>query len=32
VVSPVEGYCPGYLLDGYDFVKSGILYRVIERK
>jgi hypothetical protein len=32
VVSPVAGYCPDYLLDGYDFIKAGPIYRVTERK
>lgn len=32
VVSPLEGYCPGFLLDHYDFVQVGILWRVAERK
>ena len=32
VVSPLAGYCPGYLLEGYDFIKAGPIYRVVERK
>jgi hypothetical protein len=32
VVSPVKGYCPGFLLEGYDFEKAGVLYRVVERR
>ncbi|MCK4752000.1 MAG: DUF2723 domain-containing protein [Planctomycetes bacterium] len=32
VVSPVEGYCPEFLLDKYDFVKTGVLYRVVAKK
>lgn len=32
VVSPVAGYCPDYLLEGYDFIKAGPIYRVVERK
>lgn len=32
VVSPVAGYCPAYLLKGYDFIKTGPIYRVSERK
>ena len=32
VVSPVAGYCPDYLLEGYDFIKTGPIYRVTERK
>jgi hypothetical protein len=31
VVSPVRGYCPGFLLKNYDFVKSGVLWRVVGR-
>lgn len=32
VVSPVRGYCPGFLLKNYDFVKARVLWRVVERK
>ncbi len=34
VVSPVAGYCPDYLLEGerYDFVKTGPIYRVVEKE
>jgi len=32
VVSPVKRYCPGFLLKNYDFVKAGVLWRVVERK
>ena len=32
VVSPAAGYCPGFLLERYDFVRSGILYKVVERE
>jgi hypothetical protein len=32
VVSPVQGYCPGFLLDNYDFIQKGVLWKVIERK
>jgi hypothetical protein len=32
VVSPVSGYCPDYLLEHYNFIKAGPIYRVIERK
>lgn len=28
VVSPAKGYCPAFLLEGYDFVPRGVLYRV----
>ncbi len=29
VVTPMKGYCPKYLLEGYDFVGDGLLYRVV---
>lgn len=32
VVSPLPGYCPDFLLERYDFVRAGILWRVVERK
>jgi hypothetical protein len=32
VVSPVTGYCPKFLLEKYDFVKSGALYKVVKKK
>jgi hypothetical protein len=32
VVSAVRGYCPRFLLDNYDFVESGVLQKVVERK
>lgn len=31
VVSPVAGYCSSFVLKKYDFVKAGIIYRVIEK-
>jgi hypothetical protein len=31
VVSPVKGYCPGFLLEDYDFVSHGLLYQVVPR-
>ena len=31
VVSNVERYCPAYLLENYDFIAEGVLYKVIER-
>jgi len=31
VTSPVRGYCLGFLLENYDFVKSGVLWRVVGR-
>jgi hypothetical protein len=32
VVSPIRGYCPEFILDDYDTVKKGVLYKVVERK
>jgi len=32
VVSPLEDYCPKYLLERYDFVQAGVLWRVVKRK
>ncbi|MCJ7777680.1 MAG: DUF2723 domain-containing protein [Sedimentisphaerales bacterium] len=32
VVSPVKGYCLPFLLDNYNFVQAGVLWRVVERK
>lgn len=32
VVSPIKGYCPDFLLEKYDFVKAGVLFRVVEKK
>jgi len=31
VVSPIEGYCPGFILENYDFVEAGVLFRIVER-
>jgi hypothetical protein len=31
-VSPFKHFCPDFLLEGYDFVKEGHLYRVIENR
>jgi hypothetical protein len=31
VVSPVKGYCPAFLLERYDFVRQGLLWKVVER-
>jgi hypothetical protein len=28
VVSPLAGYCPHFLLDYYNFVQNGLLWRV----
>ena len=30
-VSPNAGYCPKFVLDNYDLVPAGILWRVVER-
>ncbi len=32
VVLPIEGYCPAYLLKDYDFIKTGPIYRVVDRQ
>lgn len=32
VVSPKPGYCPTFVLDNYDFVRVGILWRIVESK
>ncbi|KPK43186.1 MAG: hypothetical protein AMJ65_06505 [Phycisphaerae bacterium SG8_4] len=32
VVSPRPGYCPAFILENYDFIRAGILWRVIESK
>ncbi|MBA7681844.1 hypothetical protein ES703_90185 [subsurface metagenome] len=32
VVSPEAGYCPDYLLKRYDFIKTGPIYRVVDRQ
>jgi len=32
VVSPISGYCPGFLIDNYDFTREGILWRVNQHK
>ena len=32
VVSPVGGYCPDFLLERYDFVETGPIYRVVDRQ
>ncbi|MHC4642091.1 MAG: protein O-mannosyl-transferase family [Planctomycetota bacterium] len=31
VISPVKGYCPVFLLDGYRFEAAGIIWRVIRK-
>ena len=32
VVSAVERYCPSFLSERYDLVKSGVLYRAVEKE
>jgi hypothetical protein len=32
VVSRRAGYCPAFVLDNYDLVQAGILWRVVERE
>lgn len=32
VVSPVKGYCPDFLLENYEFVKTGVIYKVVPKK
>lgn len=32
VVSPVKGYCPGFILERYRFEKQGVLYKMLEKK
>ncbi len=32
VVSPEAGYCPDYLLERYDFIRAGPIYRVVNRQ
>ncbi len=31
VVTPDRGYCPDFLLRGYDFEPAGVLWKVVER-
>jgi len=31
VVSPTKGYCPPFILENYDFVESGILWRAVDK-
>ena len=31
IVSPIKGYCPGFILENYDFVNAGVLFRIVER-
>ncbi len=30
VISPIAGYCPGFLLEQYEFEKKGVLWKVVE--
>ncbi|MFQ6035806.1 MAG: protein O-mannosyl-transferase family [Sedimentisphaerales bacterium] len=30
VVSPKPGYCPAFVLDNYDLVRAGVLWRVVK--
>ncbi len=32
VVSPIDGYCPDFLIERYSFVPSGIIWRVVEKQ
>jgi hypothetical protein len=32
VVSRRPGYCPAFMLDNYDLVPAGVLWRVVERQ
>ena len=32
VVSPIVGYCPNFLLERYDFMRAGVIYRVVARR
>lgn len=32
VVCPVKGYCPDFLLERYDFVSEGIIWRVVKKE
>jgi hypothetical protein len=29
-VSPLEGYCPSYIIEQFDFVEEGVLYRIVK--
>ena len=31
VVSPAKNYCPAFLLEHYDFIESGLLWRVVAK-
>jgi hypothetical protein len=32
VVSRVQGYCPGFLLERYNFVPAGIIWRIVNKQ
>jgi len=32
VVSPKPGYSPAFVLENYDVVRAGILWKVVERE
>lgn len=32
IVTPLRGYCPPWLLERYEFVRDGLVYRVVGRK
>ncbi|MHC4265643.1 MAG: protein O-mannosyl-transferase family [Planctomycetota bacterium] len=32
VVSPIPGYCPDYILNQFDFVKKGVIYKAVKKK
>lgn len=32
VVSPIDGYCPNFLLERYSFVPSAVIWRVVEKQ
>ncbi|MFC1738536.1 protein O-mannosyl-transferase family [Planctomycetota bacterium] len=32
VVSPVDGYCPAFLLEQYDFIKKGVIWKAVKKK
>jgi len=32
VVSPIDGYCPNFLLERYGFVPSAVFWRVVEKQ
>ncbi|MHC4271404.1 MAG: protein O-mannosyl-transferase family [Planctomycetota bacterium] len=31
-VSPLAGYCPSYIIEQFDFIKDGILYRIVKKQ